>query len=84
MKYVGSAALAIIGAIALSASASAAIVCNDDGDCWRSKETYKYPPDAKVRVHEDTYVIEKNYKMREPGEGRGYWRGPPPGAWVQF
>lgn len=30
---------AIIGGIVLVASpASAAVVCNDDGDCWRVKE----------------------------------------------
>jgi hypothetical protein len=84
MKYLATAALGLLGALALSASASAAVVCNDDGDCWRVKEKHTYPPDAKVHVYEDDYVIDKKYKWRDPGEGRGYWRGPPPGAWVQF
>jgi hypothetical protein len=85
MKYLGIAALGLLGTLALSASASAAVVCNDDGDCWRTKEKYDYPPKAKVHVYEDNYVIDtKKYKLREPGEGRGYWHGPPPGAWVQF
>ena len=81
MKYVGTALLGLLGIIALSANASAAIVCNDDGDCWRVKEKNTYPPDAKVHVYEDDYVIDKKYKWREPGAGRGYWRG---GVWVGF
>jgi hypothetical protein len=84
MKYLGSAALAVIGAIALSASASAAVVCNEDGDCWRTKERLTYPPEARVQIYGDDYTLGPKYKLREPGEGRGYWRGPPPGAWVQF
>ena len=84
MKYVGTALLALLGIVALSANASAAIVCNDDGDSWRVKEKNTYPPDAKVHVYEDDYVIDKKYKWRDPGEGRGYWRGPPPGVWVPF
>jgi hypothetical protein len=31
---------------------------------------------------EDDYVVDtKKYKWREPGAGRGYWRG---GVWIGF
>jgi hypothetical protein len=66
----------------MSTGASAAIICNDDGDCWQTTETYTYPPDARVHVYADDYVIDKKkYKMREVRPGRGYWRG---GVWVGF
>jgi hypothetical protein len=82
MQYLGTTVLALLGIIALSANASAAIVCNDDGDCWRVKEKYTYPPDVRLHVYEDDYVVDtKKYKWREPGAGRGYWRG---GVWVGF
>jgi hypothetical protein len=82
MKYLASAALAIIAAVALSASASAAIVCNEEGDCWRVKEKHTYPPDVRLHVYEDDYVVDtKKYRWREPGAGRGYWRG---GVWIGF
>jgi hypothetical protein len=88
MKYLGSAAAAIIGVVALSASASAAVVCNEVGDCWRVKEKYTYPPQAGVSIYEDDWrwadADSARYRWREPGEGRGYWRGPAPGVWVPF
>ena len=40
MKHFGSAALVALGILALGASsASAAVVCNEAGDCWRTKNT---------------------------------------------
>ena len=48
MKHFGSAALVALGILALGASsASAAVVCNEAGDCWRTKEKYAYPPEAR-------------------------------------
>ena len=82
MKFAATAALVVVGSLALSASASAAVVCNDEGDCWRVKEKYDYPADVEVNVYDDDWIIDtKKYKWREPGEGRGYWRG---GVWVTF
>ena len=82
MKYLGAAALAVLGTLALSTGASAAIVCNEDGDCWKVKERHKYPPDVQLRVYEDDWTIdEKKYKWRDPGEKRGYWRR---GVWITF
>ena len=44
MKHLGIAALGIVGALAFAATnASAAIVCNDNGDCWHVKENIEEP-----------------------------------------
>jgi hypothetical protein len=81
MKYVGSAALAVLGMLALTTSASAAVVCNDEGDCWKTAERLDYPPNAGITIFDDDYAIGPKYRMREAGKGRGYWRG---GVWVGF
>jgi hypothetical protein len=82
MKYLGGAALAVLGALTLSTGASAAIVCNEEGDCWKVKERHTYPPDVRLQVYEDDWVIDKKkYRWREPGMKRGYWRG---GVWINF
>jgi hypothetical protein len=67
---------AVVGAGALALSslgASAAIVCTGDV-CWHSHETYTYPPEARVIVHEDSWRAGPDIRFREH-EGRGYWRG---------
>jgi len=68
------AAAAATGFVAVSAmSASAAVVCNDNV-CWHTHETYTYPPEAHVTIHEDTWKPTEKYIIREH-EGRGYWKG---------
>lgn len=58
-----------------AAPSQAAVVCNGDGDCWHSHETYTYPPAAGVLVHPDDWRFEGDgYRWREH-EGRGYWHG---------
>jgi hypothetical protein len=82
MTYLKTAALAVLGTLALTAGASAAVVCNEDGDCWRTKERLTYPPDARVQIYEDDYKLGPKYRMREAGvPPRGYYRG---GVWVGF
>jgi hypothetical protein len=76
------AAAGILGAGFLAASAmsaSAAIVCSGNV-CWHTHETYTYPPESRVIVHEDNWRAgpEEKFTFREH-EGRGYWRG---GKWV--
>jgi hypothetical protein len=71
MKYLGTAVLAVLVIVALAASASAAVVCNEDGDCWRTSERLTYPPEARVQIYDD----------EDPGKGRGYYRG---GVWIGF
>jgi hypothetical protein len=71
------AAGAVLGAGFLAASAmsaSAAIVCSGNV-CWHTHETYTYPPDSRVIVHEDNWKWgpEEKFTFREH-EGRGYWR----------
>jgi hypothetical protein len=78
MKFVSkvaAAAAAGAGFLAASAvSASAAVVCSGNV-CWHTHETYTYPPESKVIVHEDNWKSEptEKYTFREH-EGRGYWR----------
>jgi hypothetical protein len=79
MKYLLSATLGLLGTVALTASASAAIVCNEDG--WKTAERLTYPPEARITIYDDDYAIGPKYRMREVGVGRGYYRG---GAWVGF
>ena len=81
MKYLVTAAALGIGLLALPVSASAAVVCNEEGDCWRTTERLTYPPEASVTIYDDDYAIGPKYKWREAGKGRGYYRG---GVWVGF
>lgn len=77
MKFASKLAAAAAGLGFLTASAvsaSAAIACTGNV-CWHTHETYSYPPDAKVVVHEDNWKWgpTEKYTFREH-EGRGYWR----------
>jgi hypothetical protein len=83
MRHLASALVGFIGILALNASgASAAIVCNEDGDCWHSKEKYEYRPDFGVRVYTDDWKWDDDHKYRwREHEGRGYWRK---GVWIDF
>ena len=86
MKHIATAALALAGAFALTTtSASAAIVCNGEGDCWRVKEAWDYRPEFGLRVYGDDWrwaaADNHRYRWREIGEGRGYWHR---GGWVRF
>ena len=56
-------------------SASAAIACSGNV-CWHTHETYTYPPESKVIVHEDNWKAgpTEKFTFREH-EGRGYWHG---------
>ncbi len=78
------AALGSVAALALSSmTASAAVVCNDDGDCWRVKERRDYSPELRLRVYDDDWKWKdgEKYRWREAGGGHGYWRG---GVWVNI
>jgi hypothetical protein len=80
MKYALLAGVVLAG-IAVS-GAQAAIVCNEDGDCWRTTETYVYPPAARLRIQDDNWkwAEGERYRWRQH-DGRGYWQG---GSWVDF
>lgn len=65
-------------------TASAEIVCNEDGDCWHVRERHVYRPEFGVTVYPDTWrwrdADAHRYRWREH-EGRGYWRR---GVWIGF
>jgi hypothetical protein len=70
------------GLLALSTiGASAAVACRGNV-CWHTHETYAYPPDAGVVIHEDNWRWgpRERFVFREH-EGRGYWRGDRWMAW---
>ncbi|MGI8724133.1 MAG: hypothetical protein ACR2J1_01960 [Methyloceanibacter sp.] len=85
-KYFGSALLGIAGALVISTGASAAVVCNEDGDCWKVKDRHTYPPQVNLQVYDDDWKWADNdrakYRWRDSGTGRGYYgRG---GVWIGF
>lgn len=85
LKMIGAASLAMVLGVS---AASAAVVCNEDGDCWKVKEKREYSPELKLRIQSDDWKWsdnEKNrYRWREVPAGkseRGYWRQ---GVWVEI
>ena len=76
----------LIGAgvlVALSAPASAYVVCNRDGDCWHT-ESRVTVPGVTFSWHPDDWYFHQRWDrddrhFREYHEGRGYWRG---GVWI--
>jgi hypothetical protein len=74
-------ALCAFGLLGLtSLSASAAIVCNEAGDCWHAPRAYAYPPGAHVIIHPNNWRWRhgEHFGWREH-PGQGYWHG---GIWV--
>ena len=70
------------GALTMSAdTASAAVVCNRDGDCWKVRGKPRYKPEFGVRVYGDDWRWRRgeNYRWRKVGRGHGYYRD---GVWV--
>ena len=91
--FAAAAVLGMAGGFALTpSSASARVVCNEHGDCWRTRENYRYPPELHVRIYSDRYANER-YRQRHwrrmhrtwhdenHEHDRGVWRD---GAWVPF
>ncbi|MEI9929627.1 MAG: hypothetical protein WDM89_03415 [Rhizomicrobium sp.] len=73
---------ALAAGLVAANSASAAVACNRDGDCWHVRNAYAYHPDWGVTVHESGWKWGPNdhYRWREH-TGRGYWRS---GVWIRF
>ncbi|HML27254.1 MAG TPA: hypothetical protein PKE16_00145 [Hyphomicrobium sp.] len=85
MKLIVKSAFVAASLLAVTATtASAGIVCNEDGDCWHVRERYAYRPEFGVTVHPDDWrwrdADAHRYRWREH-EGRGYWRR---GVWIGF
>jgi hypothetical protein len=75
-------ALVSLGAVTVSSvAASAAVVCNDEGDCWRVKGRAEYKPELRLRVYDDDWKWKdgEKYRWRDAGPDHGYWRG---GVWI--
>ncbi len=84
-KFATAAAALAIGVVSLAASttvASAAVVCNRDGECWHVKNRYAYKPEFGIVVHPNgwRWGVNERYRWREHA-GRGYWRN---GVWIRF
>ena len=50
MHILGKTALASAALALTTIAASAAVVCNDEGDCWRVKERRDYKPELRLHV----------------------------------
>ena len=75
MKSLSIALRAAVFALAItSVAARAAVVCNEEGDCWKTKERHEYKPEFKVKVYDDNWKWDKKddgkYRWRESKEGR--------------
>ena len=84
-KFVTAAAAAAVGLTALvvsTVSASAAIACNAEGECWHVNRHYVYRPEYGIVVHANNWRWGPNehFVWREH-TGRGYWRN---GVWIRF
>jgi hypothetical protein len=75
----------VVGAGALTliaTAASAAVVCNDEGDCWHVRGRPEYKPELRLQIHPDnwTWSSSEHRRWREH-EGHGYWHG---GRWIEI
>jgi hypothetical protein len=75
-------ALGVTAMLASTATASAAVVCNGEGECWHVRHPYAYAPGYGVTVHPNNWRWGPgdHYTWREH-TGRGYWHS---GVWVRF
>ena len=90
MKFTSKLASAAILGLGLAAfaagSASAHIVCNENGDCWHT-DRHEHYRDVKVEVHPDNWYFHRDWDGDHDHhwhgyhEGHGYWRQ---GQWVDF
>jgi hypothetical protein len=68
--------------VTASAPASAVVVCNRWGECWRTRDTYRYPVRVGVFVRNDAWVrAHPHIRWRAAHDGRGYWRH---GHWYRW
>jgi hypothetical protein len=82
MKLMSKALFGVALLAMTAGTASAAVVCNDDGDCWRVKGRPTYGPGVQLRIYEDNWKGDGvKFRWREPGRGHGYYRN---GVWVEI
>lgn len=86
------AAMTVASGLAMSTTASARVVCNREGDCWRTNAVVRYPREYGIRVYNNRYSDEAYRQRRwhdnhrrwhdEGHDGeRGAYRN---GVWVTF
>ena len=79
------AAFVAMGFAAAPTAASAAVVCNRDGDCWHADRSVRYPRAVIVTRHPDHWYFHQDWSKerhwRDYHSGRGYYKG---GVWVTF
>jgi hypothetical protein len=85
MKNLSKVAILALGtamAALTATAASAAVVCNAEGECWHVHHNYNYHPEFGLVVHPDGWAWGANdhYTWHEH-TGRGYWHN---GAWITF
>jgi hypothetical protein len=79
-------AAAAVGSLAVATGqASAAIVCNHEGDCWHTHQRWGYPGGGYA-YHPDDWYFHRSwsggpYRWHDYHPGRGYWRN---GGWTPF
>jgi len=66
---------------AVATGASAAVVCNDDGDCWHVKGHHKYKPELKLHVYGDDWKWKGHKHRWREHNGHGYWHS---GVWIDL
>jgi hypothetical protein len=81
-KLAAVAAFSVATVAVSTISASAAIVCNGEGECWHVRGRAAYKPEFGLTVHENNWKwgAGDKYRWREH-EGHGYWRN---GVWIRL
>jgi hypothetical protein len=89
MNAIGKSLMMAVGVFSLTGAftatstndASAAVVCNRDGDCWKVRGKPRYKPEFGLRVYGDNWHWRRgeNYRWRKVGRGHGYYRD---GVWI--
>ena len=80
LLVLGASAISLVGMSSLSASAL--IICDEDGNCWHAPQAYTYPPGVLLEVHPDGWAWkEGEHRAWKEHEGHGYWHG---GKWQVF
>jgi hypothetical protein len=78
------AALAGIGTLAATGSASAFVACNREGDCWHT-ESRNFDRHLGIVIHPDDWYFHQswnaNLHFRDFHAEHGYYRG---GIWVRL
>lgn len=81
-KWIAATVAAAAIAVMTASTASAYVVCNQEGECWHTGHRYHYHPEFGLVIHPDgwRWRHDEHYVWREH-HGRGYWHN---GVWITF